>query len=318
MSCKSAETPRPRGAADAVEANRYRADLELIASPRPPGSAHWQATQDRCAGALAAAGLTVTRQSYPGGVNVIGRLDGTSAPDEIVLVGAHYDGVPGCPGADDNASGVAGVLEVARALAGRTYRRTLLVACWDQEETGLRGSRAFADTFVETFAGRPAGTRRPGARLVGHFNFEMIAFASSAPRSQAIAPGFAQLFPAQVAAIEANERRGDFIAVVADAASSRAAALFGAHAARLGLPFQRLDVPDVLRTSPLLGDLRRSDHASFWDRGLPGIMLTDSADFRNANYHCQGGSDTVATLDLGFAVKVVKATAAAVADLLAE
>jgi Zn-dependent M28 family amino/carboxypeptidase len=289
-----------------VDTLRYQADLELIArEPRPPGSAHWQAVQDRCADALAAAGLSVRRQSYDTGVNVIGQKDGSN-PDQIVLVGAHYDSLAGCPGADDNASGVAAVLEIARAVEAGNHRRTVMFACWDEEERGLLGSKA----FVADLGG--------SSRLVGHFNFEMIAFASSVANSQTIPAGLDQLFPAQAAAVEANQRRGDFIALVADSGSAAAVARLATHAPRFGLPYLRLDIPDALRTSSLISDLRRSDHASFWDRSLPGVMLTDTANFRNQNYHCQGGQDTLSSLDVAFAVKVVKTTAAAVTDLLAE
>lgn len=305
-SCKRAGAPSSSVATDAVDANRYRADLEFIAAPRSPGSAHWQATQDRCAEVFTAAGLNLKRESYGSGVNVLGEMDGTNTPDEIVLIGAHYDSVAGCPSADDNASGVAAVLEIARVLGGRSYRRTLILACWDQEEAGLIGSRAFV------------GGLSSASRFVGHYNLEMIAFASSSPNSQTVPPGFDQIFPMQMTALEANQRRGDFIALVADSASADAASLFAAQAARVGLSHQRLDVPDSLRTSSLLSDLRRSDHASFWNASLPGIMVTDTADLRNPGYHCSPASDTFDTLSLDFAVNVVKATSGAAFDLLGQ
>jgi Zn-dependent M28 family amino/carboxypeptidase len=302
MGCQRGSTDGAIG----VDAQRYQADLAFIASePRPPGSPHWQATQDRCADALAAAGLSVRRQSYETGVNVIGQKTGSNS-DEIVLVGAHYDSLASCPGADDNASGVAAVLEVARAVAAGEHRRSLIFACWDEEERGYLGSKAFV------------GSLGGSSRLVGHFNFEMIAFATSASNSQTIPAGLNQLFPAQTAAVEANQRRGDFIAIVADSGSAAAVERLATHASRFGLPYQRLDIPDALRTSSLISDLRRSDHASFWDQSLPSVMLTDTANFRNQNYHCQGGQDALDTLNLAFAVKVVKATAAAVTNLLAE
>jgi hypothetical protein len=103
---------------------------------------------------------------------------------------------------------------------------------------------------------------------------------------------------------------------VADSSSALAAQRFAAHAERLSLPHQILQVPDALKKSSLLADLRRSDHSAFWDADMPGIMLTDTADFRNANYHCAAGSDSVATLNFDFAVKVVNATIAAASDLL--
>jgi Zn-dependent M28 family amino/carboxypeptidase len=306
--CKAEDTPNSEvdGTADviaAVDESRYRADLDFIAAPRPSGSAHWQAVQDRCAAALSAVGLDVELQTYDGGINVLGTLHGASASNEVVLVGAHYDSVNDCPGADDNASGVAGVLEIARVLATHDYARTLVFACWDEEETGLDGSSAFVAGFS------------PLQKLVAHYNFEMIGFASAEPGSQSVPFGFDQLFPEQVQQLEANENRGDFIAVVADSSSNAAASELVARARGVGLPTLRLDVPDTLKNSDLASDLRRSDHASFWRADLPGIMLTDTANFRNPNYHCESGSDIVVTLNLDFALRVVKATAAAASDM---
>lgn len=284
------------------DASRYAADLTFIAAPRPTGSEHWQAVQDYCFSELGAAGLSVERQAYGTGVSVIAELPGGTAPDELVIIGAHYDSTSDCPGADDNASGVAGVLEAARMLATAPRRATLVFACWDEEETGHDGSQAYVASL--------------GARSVtAYINFEMIGFANSNPDTQSIPTGFDLLFPAQVASIAQNQNRGDFVAVVADPASATAAAEFVTQAMTLGLPVEALPVPAELLQDPAVSDLRRSDHASFWSAGLASMMITDTADFRNPNYHCNGGNDSVDTLDLGFAGNVVRATAAAAAAL---
>src|SRR5690606_6446465 len=99
--------------------------------------------QDLCADRLTELGYEVTLHNYGSGVNVIGRRPGATAPDEIVMVGAHYDHIDDCRGADDNASGVAAALEIARVLATVETQRTTMIACWDQEELGLIGSEAF-------------------------------------------------------------------------------------------------------------------------------------------------------------------------------
>jgi Zn-dependent M28 family amino/carboxypeptidase len=283
-------------------AGRYADDLTFIAAPRPPGSEHWQAVQDYCLSELGAAGLSVERQAYGTGVNVIAELPGSAAPDELIIIGAHYDSTTDCPGADDNASGVAGVLEAARVLATVPRRATLVFACWDEEETGHSGSQAYVESL---------GRRSVAAYL----NFEMIGFASNDAETQSVPTGFDLLFPAQVANIAQNQNRGDFIAIVADPASAGAAAEFVTQAMALGLPVQSLLVPAELLQDAAVSDLRRSDHVSFWTAGLPGMMITDTADFRNPNYHCDGGSDSVETLDLGFAGSVVRATVATAAAL---
>ena len=282
---------------EGFDSERYRTDLEFIAKPRAPGTPHWRAVQDHCFDVFDRAGLTATRQSYGSGVNVLGELRGSTHPDELVLVGAHYDSIPACAGADDNASGVAAVLEIARAVAALDAQpaRTLLFAAWDEEETGMRGSSA----YVKTLRGR---------RVHAHYDFEMIGCRSSEAGSQDVPTGFELLFPEQHVALRKNAFRGDFIALVADSLSAEAAHVLHTEAAHIDLPAHVLLVPDSVRTSPLVADLRRSDHAPFWDRGLPGIMITDTADFRNPHYHCALGPDAIEDIDMDFACRVARAT----------
>ena len=284
---------------------RYRQDLELIARPRPPGSPHWQVVQDRCAATLEAAGFAVRRERYETGVNVIGEKRGASRPDELVLLGAHYDSTEGCPGADDNASGVAGVLEAARRLGGETFARTLVLACWDEEERGLVGSEAHARALA-------ARGIRPRVAVV----LEMIGFASTEPDSQSVPPGFELVFGPQVARLRENRMRGDFIALVHDQAAAAVAAGIARHAERGGLPALALPIPEAGKSSPMFRDLRRSDHSSFWDTGVPALMVTDTANFRNPHYHCGGGPDAAGDLDARFALGVVDAVVGAVRDEL--
>ena len=299
----SAESPL--ALSQCVDAARYQADLETLAMPREPGSAHWQAMQDLCAERLEGLGFTVERHAYATGVNVIGVREGTSEPERRVLVGAHYDHIAGCAGADDNATGVAGALEAARVLATASFPRTLVVACWDEEERGLIGSRAYAER-----------ARANGETIDAYFNFEMIGFTDDTPDSQEMPAGFELLFRDAARELEANESRGDFIAVIGDPASEATVASLERYADRLGLPFIPLVVPESLLESPLIGDLKRSDHASFWDEGYPGMMITDTSEFRYDDYHCRGGPDVVANLDRDFSALVVAMTVAAAAESL--
>ena len=92
-------------------------------------------------------------QPFPGGVNVVGVIEGTDLADEYVMVGAHYDHVSSCDGstptdticngATDNATGVAAVLDIARSLARTPTRRSVIIALWDSEEDGLLGARHY-------------------------------------------------------------------------------------------------------------------------------------------------------------------------------
>jgi hypothetical protein len=280
-------------------------DIGFIADIRTPGSTHWLAVQELCADRLEQLGYAVELHEYATGINVIGRRTGARSPGEVVLVGAHYDHIPECLGADDNASGVAGALEVARVLAEVPIDRTLAIACWDEEELGLVGSQAWV-----------AGGMAAGESVAVYLNYDMIGYRSDAPGSQQIPLGFDLFFPDQYAQVQNNEFRGDFIVAIADELATEPLAAYVAHAGDLGLPTISAALDAKAKNSDLLSDLRRSDHASFWAEDLPAIFFTDSGELRNAGYHCFGAEDTVDTLDMQFAAQVVAATVGAAADTL--
>ncbi|GMV39421.1 MAG: hypothetical protein AMXMBFR64_11370 [Myxococcales bacterium] len=288
-----------------VDQQKYVADLEAIEGHRPTESSHWQVVQDLCATRLEELGFQVERQAYGNGVNVIGTLLGKTQPDSTVLVGAHYDGQPGCPGADDNATGVAGALEVARVLSLAEHDRTLVVACWDEEERGTYGSSAWANQ---------AGAE--GRRIVMVFNYEMIGYFSSEPNTQTFPPGFGALFPEAEQTMIANDWRGDFIGLIADDSAQKHIDAMVKHAAVAGIHAEPVILKGGLKESALLSQLRRSDHRAFWDQDYPAVMITDTADFRNKNYHCQGGPDAVSTLDHASTARVIAGTVGAAAEAL--
>lgn len=301
----SACAESPQALADCVDPGAYEEDLAFVAEVRPPGSPHWQAVQELCAARLEEHGYEVELHDYGTGVNVLGRRAGTTTPEETVVVGAHYDGVEDCAGADDNASGVAATLEIARLLAQVDHARTVLIACWDEEELGLVGATAFVE-----------GLAASGEDVVANFTFDTVGYSSTEPGSQTVPNGFDAVFPEAYAEVEANDFRGDFIAVIASAPAHADAVAVAAAADRIGLRQALLEIPEGLEGSPAFGDLRRSDHAPFWDAGIPAVFLTDTADFRNPGYHCYGGPDEVADLDLEFAVGVTRATLEATAIAL--
>ncbi|PRQ03956.1 M28 family peptidase [Enhygromyxa salina] len=296
----------PQELADCVDRDRYVADLEFIAQPRDPGSAHWQEVQDLCFDRFTEYGFDVELHTYATGVNVIGTKLGTENPEQRIVVAGHYDHIPGCNGADDNASGTAAALEAARVLSQRDYPRTLVVACWDEEELGLVGAEAYVDAAV-------VGA---GDQILFNWNFEMIGFTDDAPDSQTVPDGFELLFPDQVQELEANQYRGDFVAVVVDEDGMAMIQPFMTYAEGYGLPAVLLPVPADLKNSPLLADLRRSDHAAFWELDVPAVMLTDTSEFRYANYHCATGEDAVELLDHEFSAKVIASTVGAAAESL--
>lgn len=289
-----------------ADSAKFAADLAVIAKPRMAGTAHHKVVQDLCAERLESLGYTVERQNYGSGTNVIGRINGTSQPEQLVVVGAHYDGVPGCAAADDNGSGTAGVLEAARLLAMTPHARTLVVACWDEEELGLVGSRNWVRQAVKA-----------GERIVVDLTLEMIGYYSDEPNSQTLPQGFELVFAAAAKKLKDNQSRGDFIALIADESAAVYTKRLEDHGAAYGMPTLNATVTNNLIDAAVIGDLRRSDHAGFWDERIPALMITDTANFRNANYHCGGGVDSADTVDAARATKVVSTVVAAAAETLA-
>ncbi len=288
-----------------VETARLSGDIAAVAIERVPDTAGWQSVQDLCRSRLEQYGYDVELEDYGTGINVIGRQEGTDAAAGEVIVSSHYDHISGCSGADDNATGIAATLEIARLLADRTSRHTLVIACWDEEEGGLIGSRAYADRAVAK-----------DTEIHAVFSFDGVGFVSNEPNSQMVPAGFDVLFPDQVAELEARQFRGDYISLIADEASSSIAASFATYGDLVGLTTSVLPVPESLKLISQTADLRRSDHASFWVHDYPGVMITDTANFRNPNYHCLGGMDLPGTLDMSFVTQVTQATLGAAIDAI--
>jgi len=290
-----------------VESSRYSKDLSAISIPRPAGSENWKTVQDLCASRLNELGYEVELHTYGTGVNVIGRLKGSESPERMVILSAHYDSSANCPGADDNGSGVAGVLEAARVLAKTTYRHTLIVALWDEEETGKFGSKAYASR-----------AKSRGDDIIIALIYEMIGYRSQEPNSQELPAATAQLFPQQYAEIEANHFRGDFIGLVFDEHAQSGMDTFGEFAASISLRYVEMPIKDESLNNPLLSEFSRSDHVSFWISGYPAVMISDTANYRYSSYHCAAGAppDDGSRLDADFSRDVIKATVGTVAQLL--
>ncbi|MBE9093213.1 M28 family peptidase [Tychonema sp. LEGE 07203] len=240
-------------------------------------------------------GFAPELQPFDRGINVFTERKGTDSKAGAILVAAHYDTVPKSPGADDNATGVAVVLEVARLLGSRPTPRTLQVAFFDREELGLLGSLAFAGSDARL------------KNLQGVVVLDMVGYACRAPGCQRYPEGLTAQ-PFLEASGVTSPDKGEFIAVVGDAehplllktfAESRNADLPPVVA--LPVPLKGLLTPDVLR----------SDHAPFWYKGIGAVLVTDTANLRSPHYH--QSTDTLATIDrpffAGSAQIVVNATA---------
>ena len=215
------------------------------------------------------------------GTNLILRLPGREPQRRPLLVGAHYDGPLQSPGADDNASGLVALLELARRWAASPPRRPVWLVAFDQEEWGMVGSAALA-----------AQLKQAGQPLKLMVSLEMLAYTS---------PSQDDPHPAMRAVYG---DRGDFIALVANAG---AGLLLPGLARAMGrhVPTKVLPVPNGGRDIP---DVRLSDHSPFWDQGYNALMVTDTSFMRNPHYHEM--SDTVETLDLPFFCGVVEGLSA--------
>lgn len=181
--------------------------------------------------------------------------------------------MPTSPGADDNATGVASVLEVARLLGSRPTPRTLQLALFDREELGLLGSRAFVTD------------KKHLENLQGAIVLDMVGFACHQVGCQKYPQGLPVVPPSD---------KGDFLVVVGDMEPATLLDAFQSSGQEIP-PVLTLPVP---LKGMLMPDTLRSDRAPFWYRGVGAVLLTDTANLRTPHYHQP--SDTPATLDKSF------------------
>lgn len=214
------------------------------------------------------AGFRVHASAYPvEGVTCRNlEVEVRGATPEIVLLGAHYDSAPGSPGANDNGTGVAALIEVARLLARSKLRRTVRFVAFVNEEppwfeTPQMGSRVYA-----------AAARARGDRITAMLALETIGYFSEAPGSQHFPPGLGLLYPTV----------GNFLAVVGDVNSQH---LVGQITDAL-IAARQIPVESLAAFANTPG-VSWSDHSSFWLHGYPACMLTDTALYRYPHYHTQ-------------------------------
>ncbi len=242
-------------------------------------------------------GYEVKNQEYEvGGVkvsNVHVEKPGGEEAGEIVVVGAHYDAVEGSYGADDNASGTAALLEIARSLGKERLRRTIQFVAFVNEEppyfkTADMGSLRYARYL-----------KNKNADVVAMYSLECIGYYRDEPGSQRYPFPFSHFYP----------NTGNFIAFVGNV-SSRELVTGSVEVFRrtTRFPSEGVSVPSWIPGIDL------SDHRSFWEQGYPGLMVTDTAMFRNPHYHLYSDVpgnvqfDRLAAVTMGL-VKVIRAVA---------
>lgn len=249
---------------------------------------------------LSHCGYTVQRQAYAVHdvevANLVAELPGTSPEAGIFVLGAHYDTVEMSPGADDNASAVAVMLEVARLLRGRSLGRTVRFAAFTCEEpphfyTSDMGSQVYARACHER-----------GERIIGMLCLEMVGYFTDQPGTQQI--------PSQIPRLLrwAFPCRGTFLAAVGNPGSWRLAWSFRRGFKKaVRFPLYSIVLPQALNA------IRLSDNSSFWDQGYAALMLTDTSFLRNPHYHLP--TDTPDTLDYARMAQITSGVAGALFHL---
>ncbi|MBK9017201.1 MAG: M28 family peptidase [Saprospiraceae bacterium] len=294
---------------DQVDSTRLIGDLSFIEGirHRTAGAAHLQEVKDLIWFQFLDRGLETYQQSFTFGSydaqNIIGRHPGTGETGETYLLGGHFDTVADAPGADDNGSAVAGVLEAMRILSQYPTKKSIKFIGFDLEEANLVGSTRYVSNGILN-----------GESVAGMIDFEMIGYYTEAPNSQTLPAGFNLLFPDAYNAVASQDFKGNFITNVGKVGSSATLMQnFQAASAAYVPALRSVSVEAPAAWQSLTPDLGRSDHAPFWLANRPAIMLTDGANFRNPNYHTPG--DTLGTINFTFMANVVKGTVATLAQL---
>jgi Zn-dependent M28 family amino/carboxypeptidase len=292
-----------------VSISRIEHDIQLLAgSPRNSRENIEQHTKavDWITSEFESIGLRTERQVFDipqqsparTGTNIIGELNHANSTSPSIVIGAHFDTVPGSPGADDNASGVAAMLECARVLAdsasSASKRRVTFVA-FDAEEIqppieGLHGSTAYVEEMLEK--------SRPSAAII----FESIGFSSSTIK-QGLPGSFRILFRKAFKALKRQNFEANSLLILSKGTGRDISRQLEKSASTpdINLAILPLEVPWWM---PVVRNLRRSDHAPFWLAGVPAVMISDTANFRNPHYHQPG--DTPDTVDVDLVARAAR------------
>lgn len=284
----------------AATATRLCADVQTLAAEIGERNTTYPKALERAAShverALTDAGWTPKREPFRAVgetvVNVIAERRGARDPGEIVLIGAHYDSAPGTPGADDNASGAAVLLELARAFSGKPVARTLRLVGFVNEEP------PFFQTEEMGSLVHAKGCRARGENVVAMLALETMGYYADVDGSQHYPPPLSLVYPS----------RGDFIAFVGDVGSrGLVREVVRSFRAEASFPSEGAALPGWL---PGIG---WSDHWSFWQAGYAGVMVTDTAPFRLPHYHAS--TDHADVIDYDRLARVTRGLVAVVDKL---
>lgn len=213
--------------------------------------------------------------------NIIAQKKGEN--EESIIVGAHYDTVPGTPGADDNASAVAVVLELGRLFKNANPQKTIHFVLFVNEEPPCFGSSNMGSMVYAKYV------KEKGIPISVMVSLEMVGFFSEAEIQDYPIPVMSFFYP----------KKANYIGVVGNFRSRRYVSIFKKGIRR----FSKI-VTQSLTAPEFFGGINLSDNYSFWHHGFRAIMITDTSFFRNKNYHQE--SDTIETLDFDKMVELVK------------
>ncbi len=211
-------------------------------------------------------GWKVSTQSYDAYGQTFRNITAESlgGSEEILIVGAHYDSVPGSPGANDNATGVAALLELLARNRDRRFPRTVRFVAFTNEEHPHSGTPAMGSLVYAR------AVRDKNENIVGMISLETIGYYTDQPQSQKYPSILGWFYP----------DRGNFIAFVGNLRSRRLVrAAISSFRRYASIASEGMAAPELLK------DMSRSDHASFWRYGYAAIMVTDTAPFRYPYYH---------------------------------
>jgi len=282
-----------------ASAQRLRAHVEMLANTlRPRDYTHvenLEKSANYIRDLFRASGARVEDQAYTASGSTFRNVIASFGPDteERVIVGAHYDVVEAVPGADDNASGVAGLLELAGLLKDAKLNTRVDLVAYPTEEPPFFGTSNMGSLV------HARSLRNASVKVRAMLALEMIGYYTDKPGSQNFPfEAMRKLYP----------DTGNFV-VVAGRISDE---LLTRKIKRAMTAENGVDVYSVNAPAGVAG-VSLSDNSSYWDQGYRAVMITDSAFFRNHNYHQM--SDTPETLDYERMAKVVAQVAAAVVSL---
>lgn len=292
----------PTGLDLTIDAKRLLGHVQAIAKPRYSAEQKAEARQ-YIVSQLASYGVMATAQPYgPAetgsrleGTNLLAEIPGSDAAAGAIVLGAHYDTVENSAGADDNGSAIATLIEAARIFSSGQSQATLKLVFFDQEEqqpdnSGLLGSLAYVQS-------------EDIQDVKGAVVLDMIGYACREAGCQSYPPRLP---------IQNLPDTGDFLAVMGLNTNTNLIGAFVLSAQQHWPLVLSLPIPENLVR--LFPDLLRSDHAPFWERNIPAVFVTDTANYRNPNYHTP--QDLPATLDASFLTGSAQHVINAVATLL--